>query len=146
MANNSGNEFSYIIGQSPYFNLLTDPSLSRGLSGQGKMAADILQYIMGTVSAPRVSSAYPAHVQTSPGVYESAYRVAGQPDPRFDQNIIERQRQEQVLQKLLGAGGTSNDANTDGRGGAGGSGASLYFGSKGGGVGGAGLYFGGRGK
>lgn len=115
-----------MIGQQPFFELLTNPDFAGALSPEGQMNAEVVQQLIQMTQGPASISQHPRHVQTSPGVYESAYRVAGRPDPRFDNT---QDAQAQLMQQLLG--GSSQI------------GGGLHFGA-GGGTGGAGLHFGGR--
>lgn len=76
---------------SPFFQRFTDPRFAALLSPQGETVAQEIAMLSGagTPSAiynfnPRTGEGRLPHVQTSLGVYESAFRVAGLPDPRFD--------------------------------------------------------------
>ena len=84
-----------LAGSVPYFTHLLTPA-DPGLSPYGRATAELLQTLLGAYSA---SAAYTGwiyrdptlglvgtgslpSVQTSPGVYESAFRLAGAIDPR----------------------------------------------------------------
>lgn len=76
---------------SPFFKRFTDPRFMGLLSPQGETVANEISMLSGAGAPaaiynfnPRTGEGRLPHVQTSPGVYESAFRVAGLADPRFD--------------------------------------------------------------
>lgn len=95
---------------SPFFKRFTDPRFMGLLSPHGLTVANELAMLSGagTPSAiynfnPRTGEGRLPHVQTSPGVYESAFRVAGLADPRFDDpgRIEATTRQASIQNKTL---------------------------------------------